>query len=330
MMVRARARAQINIALVKYWGKRDTSLNLPEAGSLSLTLDGLGTTTTVVFDDDAPRDTLTINEEAQQGSALTKATRVLDALRERAGLRSHATITSHNSVPTSAGLASSASGLAALTQAAAVAAGLNLSREALSATARLGSGSACRSLFGGFAEWSPGKHADGHDSHAHELFGPDHWDLHVLVAILARGPKSISSTEGMEHTRRTSPFHAGFIATVSQDLQEAKAAIAARDLMSLAPVAERSCLRMHADMLAADPPLCYLQPASWAIIHRVQTLRKEGVQAFFSADAGPNVKVFCTPEEVPMLHAELEAMPGVKEIIICRPGHGAEVLDPIP
>lgn len=328
--MRATARAQINIALVKYWGKRDATLNLPEAGSLSLTLDGLGTTTTVAFDEGAKEDTLEIDGEQQRGAALGKATRVLDAVRARAKLRAHAEITSQNSVPTGAGLASSASGLAALTRAAAAAAGLAPPLEELSAIARLGSGSACRSLFGGFVQWQPGERADGEDSHARQLFGPEHWDLRVLVAVLARGPKAVGSTEGMEHTRRTSPFHAGFIAAVPHDLQEARAAIAARDLPALGRVAERSCLRMHADMLAADPPLRYLQPASWEVIDRVQALRHGGAPLFFSADAGPNVKVFCEAKEAPVVRAELEALSAVQEIISCQAGVGATLLESTP
>ncbi len=188
---RATARACANIALVKYWGKRDAALNLPAAGSLSLTLAGLETTTTVRFAA-APADTLVIDGAVAGEKALLKAQRVLDLVRARAGLgATPALVESANGFPTGAGLASSASGLAALTVAAARAAGLALAPEELSRLARVGSGSACRSLFGGFVEWSAGIAPDGSDSHARPVAPPEHWDLRVLVAVVQAEAKAV-------------------------------------------------------------------------------------------------------------------------------------------
>ena len=314
MTLTATARAHVNIALVKYWGKRDAALNLPAAGSLSATLAGLTTTTTVTFDDTIPEDHLVIGGVEASPAALTKALRVIDPLRQRAGILQHRVmIRSENDFPTGAGLASSASGLAALTLAAAKAAGLELPRGELSALARRGSGSASRSLFGGFARWDAGVRDDGADSHARPLFGPDHWDLRVIVAVVSSERKRASSTDGMDHTAATSPYHPAFVAAVETDLDAAEDAIAARAFTALGRVAERSCLRMHADMLAADPPLVYLRPESWRVIETVRDLQDQGLPIFFTADAGPNIKIFALPEALPSLRASLDALGDVLE-----------------
>jgi diphosphomevalonate decarboxylase len=325
--VRAVARAHSNIALVKYWGKRDARLNLPAAGSLSLTLDGLSSTTEVVFGASA-EDELWLDSRPAAEAALRKALRVVDEVRRRAGLAAPACIRSKNDFPTGAGLASSASGLAALAVAAARAAGLHLAPAELSALARLGSGSACRSLFGGFVEWCAGERTDGSDSHGVPLFPPEHWDLRCCAAIVSDAPKPVGSTEGMQRTAASSPLYADFVQSVPADLEDARAAIAARDLGALGRVAERSCLNLHEAMQAADPPLVYLRPESLAVIDAVRTLReRDGMPVFFTADAGPNVKVFGEPAAMPVLQTRLRALRGVQRLLLARPGGAAELLE---
>lgn len=325
-MSRSTARAHANIALVKYWGKRDIALNLPGAGSLSMTLQGLDTTTTVEWGA-TPTDELHVGGEDAGPGPLAKALPVLDAIRARAGMTEAARVESANSFPTGAGLASSASGLAALTVAAAQAAGLDLAPSELSAIARIGSGSASRSIFGGYVEWLAGVEPDGSDSYAVPVFDAAHWDLRVVVAVVDAGKKAVGSTRGMEHTRQTSPYHRAYLAEVDTDLREAKAAIAARDLAALGRVAERSCLRMHADMMAADPALIYLKPASWEVIGVVRALQERGVAAFFTADAGPNIKVFCLPEAVAAVRAALLDCRVVRRLIGAAPGGPAVIVD---
>lgn len=320
--MKATARAHSNIALVKYWGKRHVGLNLPARGSLSMTLAGLTTTTTVEFGEWV--DSLTIDGVAL---GLKKALPVLDLVRERANLQLGARIESINDFPTGAGLASSASGLAAVTLAAAAAAGLDLSRAELSALARRGSGSATRSLFGGFAEWRAGAEPDGSDSHAVPLFDEHHWDLRVVVAVVSEGQKAVGSTAGMTHTLETSPYHQPYLDTVEVDLTAARDAIGRRDLVALGQVAERSALRMHALMMAADPALVYLRSESWAVIQAVRTLQAGGVACFFTADAGPNVKVFCAPEAVEAVRSELLKLVAVRRLVAARPGPGATVME---
>ncbi len=323
--LRATARARSNIALVKYWGKRDARLNLPAAGSLSLTLDGLQTTTTVCFGASAS-DELVLGDAPAPPAALAKALRVVDRVRALAALQAPVRIESSNSFPTGAGLASSASGLAALAVAAAHAAGLALSPAELSALARLGSGSACRSVFGGFVEWRAGEAADGSDSHAVPLFPPAHWGLAVCVAVVSEDAKPTGSSEGMQRTAG-SPFQAAFLAGVAEDLDAARAAIAARALSELARVAERSCLRMHAAMMAADPPLLYLRPQSWQVIEAAMRLRARGVPAFFTADAGPNVKIFCEAGALAEVTRTIAALGCVRRVLEAHPGAGVELLE---
>lgn len=323
----ATAEACANIALVKYWGKRDAALNLPSAGSLSVTLSALRTRTSVHFDSALPADRLVVDGQERSGAAIDRAERVLDLVRAEAGITAKATVESRSTFPYGAGLASSASGMAALAVAAAAAAGLPLSLDALAVLARRGSGSATRSLHGGFVEWRAGERADGADSHGVPLAGADHWDLRVLVALVDAGEKAVSSTEGMGHTARTSPYQAAWLGTVAGDLAEARTAIAARDLERLGVVAERSALRMHAAMIGADPALLYWHGATVDTIHAVRGLRSRlGLAAWLTIDAGPHVKVLTTPEDAPAVATALTALPGVRDVVESAVGGPAHVV----
>ncbi|TNE89189.1 MAG: diphosphomevalonate decarboxylase [Deltaproteobacteria bacterium] len=308
----ATARAHANIALVKYWGKRDTALNLPAVSSLSLTLDRFWTETTVT---PAEADGVYI---AGEPAAPKFAARALSFVDELLPGRDPVRIDTHNSFPTGAGLASSASGFAALTLAAAHAGGLDLSTEALSAWARRGSGSACRSLWGGFVTWRKGEADDGSDSHGTPLAGPEHWDLRMLVAVVASGPKPIGSTAAMERTRDTSPYYGEWLATSEADVDEAEAAVRARDLPRLGEVMESSTFKMHATMHTARPMVNYWQPGTLACIHAVHALREQGVGAWLTMDAGPNVKVLCAPGDADRVAAALA--PHVERVERLGPG----------
>jgi diphosphomevalonate decarboxylase len=253
----------------------------------------------------------------------------LDRVRARAEIARRALVTSDNSVPTAAGLASSASGFAALALAATRAAGLALTPPELSALARVGSGSAARSIFGGFVEMARGERPDGADAIAHPLPDPGDkagWDLRLVVAITASGPKAMGSTAAMTHTARTSPYHDAWIAAVPGDLDAARAAIAARDLPALGAVAERSALRMHASAMAADPAIIYWNPATLSAIAGVRALRERGTPAFFTIDAGPHVKALCRAADADVVAAVLRAVPGVSDCLIAAPGPSARVV----
>ena len=324
------ARAGTNIALVKYWGKRDAALNLPAAGSLSLTLADFGSETTVRFAPDAAgadgRDRVLIAGSPAEQKFATRVQRFLDLVRARANIHLPAEVATTNSVPTAAGLASSAAGFAALALAASRAAGLRLSPTELSELARRGSGSAARSIFGGFVEMSAGTRPDGTDAVARGLLDENAWDVRLCVAITAEGEKAIGSTAAMERTALTSPYYQGWLASVPVDLDEARAAVAARDLAGLGAVAERSALRMHACALAADPYILYWNPATLAAMSTVRDLRARGVAAFFTVDAGPHVKVLCASVEASRVEAALAATPGVMRVLQLVPGRGAHMV----
>jgi diphosphomevalonate decarboxylase len=320
----ATARANVNLALVKYWGKRDRRLNLPATGSISLTLEGLSVESSVGFGG-GEADRIEIDGAAARGDERERVAAFLDVVREAAGRRERAFVATHSTVPRGIGLASSAAAFASLALAASSAAGLRLEPAALSALARRGSGSAARSIFGGFVEWHRGERDDGADSVAEPLAPPAHWDVRVVVAVTDAAAKSVSSRAGMERAAE-SPFYPAWVAEVEKDLAAARAAIRARDLEALGLVAEHSALAMHATGLAARPPLLYWRGATIECVHRVWALRAEGTPAFVSIDAGPQVKVLCEPASAPRVADALAQVAGVLRVLTCAPGCGAEVV----
>jgi diphosphomevalonate decarboxylase len=306
------AEARSNIALVKYWGKRDAALNLPAAGSLSLTLDGLVTRTTIA---PAARDELVLGGVAQDGAPLARVVAFLDLVRGPGDPR--ARVVSDNSFPTASGLASSASAFAALALAATQAYDRPRDARALSELARRGSGSAARSIFGGFVLLTAEGWAEPLAS----------WDLRLVVAVVGTGAaKETASRAGMEHTAATSPYYGAWLGSVPGDLAAARAAIAGRDLEALGTIAEASALAMHASALAARPGLVYWRGATVEGLHTIAALRRAGVGAWATIDAGPHVKALCAPADADLVAAALAAIDGVTETRICAPGRGAEVV----
>jgi diphosphomevalonate decarboxylase len=318
------ARANVNVALVKYWGKRDPELNLPATGSISLTLGGLSVEARVAFGERGT-DRIEIDGALARGEEAARVTHFLDVLRREVGRPECADVATRSAVPRGIGLASSAAAFAALALAGSRAAGLRLEPPALSALARRGSGSAARSIFGGFVEWRRGERADGLDSIASSLAGTDGWDLRVVIAVTTTQPKTVSSRAGMTRAL-SSPLYPAWVASVEADLDGARAAIRARDLEALGLVAEHSALKMHAIGLAARPPLLYWRGATIECMHRVWALRAEGTPAFFTIDAGPQVKVLCQAADAERVAAVLRETPGVERLLTCAPGGGAEVL----
>ncbi|TVR03637.1 MAG: diphosphomevalonate decarboxylase [Deltaproteobacteria bacterium] len=324
--MRATAIAHPNIALVKYWGKRDSVRNLPAAGSISLTLGPLHTRTEVAFTGAQGPDRVELDGEEAEPGAARRVTAVLDLLRHGRPDLGAAHVRSRNDFPTAAGLASSSSGFAALVVAADAAASLGLSPSALSILARRGSGSAARSIFGGFVRMESGVRDDGEDAFARPLAPADHWPLSVCIALTTEGAKKVPSTRGMDHTAQTSPYHHAWIADVDRMLPEAEAIIAARDFDGLARLAEASALRMHASALAADPGVLYWNGATVECMHAVRHLRSQGCPAFFTIDAGPHVKVFCAPASTAAVEEALRCVPGVRDVLHATPAGDARAL----
>lgn len=282
----ATATAHANIALIKYWGKADDRLHLPRTSSLSVTLDGLETTTTVVFGG-SPQDELVLDGVPRSGEQLRRVSVFLDLIRSRSDESRPARVVSQNRVSTAAGLASSASGFAALAAAGARAAGLDLDDRALSRLARRGSGSASRSIFGGLVVW----HAGSDDATSFAEPVPCGTDLSVLVITLSGAPKAISSREAMRRTVRTSPLYEAWATRSTEDLREVSAALERGDLESAGPVIEANALGMHATMLAARPAILYWMPETLGALAAVREARAAGFPAWATIDAGPNVKV---------------------------------------
>ncbi|WP_029574164.1 diphosphomevalonate decarboxylase [Actinomyces massiliensis] len=322
----ATASANTNIALIKYWGKADESLMIPTTSSLSLTLDETWTTTTVSFDGgNGDADAVRINGSAPGGTALARVTRFLDLVRERSGVTQRASVTSTSTVPLAAGLASSAAGFAALAAAASRAAGMDLDGRALSRLARRGSGSAARSVFGGLVLWNAGE--DDATSYAEPIEEPagdtvSGLDLAMVVVVLSDGRKTISSTRAMKQTMTASPLYPAWVEASREDLRAALEAVRSGDLARLGEVAEANALGMHASMMAARPAIMYWLPRTIEVLHTVRAMRQDGLPAWATIDAGPNVKVLTRGGSAERVAAALrERVPGAA-VSVRLPGAG--------
>lgn len=318
----ATALAHPNIAFIKYWGNRDEVLRIPQNGSISMNLAGLHTHTRVSFDPALEEDTFTLNNQPQTGSSLDRVSKFLGLVRAKADKPWHAKVESANNFPTGAGIASSAAAFAALALASSTALGLELSEVQLSALARRGSGSACRSIPAGFVEWLPG--TNDHDSYAVSLAAPSHWDLVDCIAIMRETHKRTGSSEG-HLLASTSLLQPARVTSAPDRLLFCRQALLARDFDSLAVVVELDSNLMHAVMMTSLPPLFYWEPASIEIMKSVPEWRKEGLAACYTLDAGPNVHVLCTTADAAEIKSRLEQIPGVIRVLTATPGNGAHL-----
>jgi diphosphomevalonate decarboxylase len=316
--------ANANIAFVKYWGNRDHELRIPSNGSISMNLEGLFTQTRVTFDPVLDQDELTLEGQPQSGPALWRVSAMLERVRGMAGLACCARVESSNNFPMGTGIASSASAFAALSLAASRAAGLNLDETALSSLARTGSGSACRSVPGGFVEWRAG---DRHEnSFAYSIAPPEHWALVDCVAIVSKEHKTTGSTEG-HPLAHTSPLQAARVDDAPRRLLICRKAILERDFDALAEIVELDSNLMHGVIMSSTPRLLYWQPATLAVMRAVIAWRKEGVPVCYTVDAGPNVHVICTMPDAPQVAERLKNLPGVEAVLTATVGGPAHCSD---
>ena len=323
-MKSTRAYAHTNIALIKYWGKLPGHLNLPATGSLSLTLENFGTQTTLSFIE-AAQDIFVLNNQEQTGEPLLRVQRFLDIVRALGKSDRRCLVDSRNDVPTSSGLASSASGFAALSLAANQHYALNLNPVDLSQLARVGSGSAARSIFGGFVYMHPGTPVDKTGGYAEALATDPALDIRLIVVQCANTCKEISSRAGMLHTSNTSPYYPTWLATHAKDLEEATRAAMEGDFKTLGELTEHSTLKMHACMLAAKPGFWYFEPLTIAVMNKVKALRNDGVNCYFTMDAGPHVKVLCKAQHAEDIAKSFKKIKGIVRIDIAKPGPGAKL-----
>ncbi len=322
-MKKATAIAPSNIAFVKYWGLKDSVLRLPENGSISMNLSGLTTKTTVEFIKDLQIDDIVIDGKRDEKES-ARVSKHLDRVRLLAGISTKAKVVSENSFPSSTGLSSSASGFAALTVAAAGAAGLSLSEKELSILARQGSGSACRSIPDGFVEWATGETSEV--SFARSLFPSEHWDIVDLVALVSNEKKEISTSEGMSGSR-TSPFFVARQAGMARKLDLVRAAIEEKDFVALGELAEAEALELHAIMLTSSPSLIYWTEGTLQLIKKIKQWRSGGLEVYFSLNTGQDVHVLCCSGDSERVRDLLSREEKVKEVIINRPSSGTRLVD---
>ncbi len=323
IMMKASALAHPNIAFIKYWGMIDEDRRLPANDSLSMNIGCLSTRTAVTLDPQLSEDVLVLNGEAVSGTAQKRVQAFMDHIRQQADNPAYTLVESTNNFPIGAGLASSASAFAALALAGSTAFGLNLSEKALSSLARFGSGSACRSIPGGFVEW----HTDPEtgESYASSIVHPDHWKLIDCIAILSDEHKPVGSEAGMK-TAESSPLQQTRVLDAPRRLEACREAILQRDFAALADITELDSNLMHAVMMTSDPPLFYWHPQSLALMKAVRAWRAEGLNAAYTLDAGPNVHVICTQDSMGEILSRLRHFPAVIDVITGLPAGPARLL----
>lgn len=320
--MKATAIAHPNIAFVKYWGDADPERHLPANPSISMNMGGLSTVTTVAFLSGPETDEVIINDAPASDAARRRVSAHLDRVRALAETKLRARAASRNDFPAGTGLASSASAFAALTLAATAALGLTLAGDALSALARLGSGSACRSIPPGFVEWATGKSHE--TSFAHTIAPPDHWALRDCIAIVSAEHKAVGSSEGKARAP-SSPLYRARVESATAHVAACRAAILARDLTALGEIMETDAVMMHAIAMTSRPPIYYWTPATLRVIRAVAAWRAQGLPAYYTGDAGPNVHCFCEEANAAQVARRLEALPGVQQVRVSRPGGGAHL-----
>jgi diphosphomevalonate decarboxylase len=320
------ALAHPNIAFIKYWGNRDDDKRLPANGSISMNLDGLFTRTTVTWDETGltGSDTLTLNGTSVTGKGLERVSAFLDLIRGLAGFDLRAWVVSENNFPSGAGIASSASAFAALALAASRAAGLDLEPAVLSRLARRGSGSACRSIPGGFVEWTAG--ASDEDSYAVSIAPPEHWSLVDVIAIVSSAHKPTGSSEG-HALAGTSPLQAARVQDAPRRLSICREAILKRDFAALADIVELDSTLMHAVMMTSTPPLFYWQPGTLTVMQAVRAARASGLPVCCTIDAGPNVHVICEKAAAQETVKLVGSLRGVREVRAAQVGGPARLVE---
>jgi diphosphomevalonate decarboxylase len=320
--MKATAVAPSNIAFIKYWGRKDEELRLPENGSIAMNLSDLLTTTTVQFDKRFSEDFVIINGK-QVEKEKVRAIKHLDRIRKRASIDLKAKVVSENNFPTGTGLSSSASGFAALTVAGAAAAALQLSEKELSVLARQGSGSACRSIPDGFVEWRDGDTSE--TSYAESLYKPDYWDIVDVVAVVNIGPKDVATSEGMKKAS-SSPFFQVRRSHMQQKIKTIKKLMKQKDFPAFGEFVEEEALELHAIMLTSHPSLIYWLPGTIRVMRQVKKWRSDGLQVYFTLNTGQDIHLICEKKNSKKVVALVDEIEGVQKTIINYPSQGARLV----
>jgi diphosphomevalonate decarboxylase len=321
--MKASAKAPGNIAFVKYWGKKDPEINLPENGSLAVCLDAMNTVTTVEFSPKFKKDSITIDGNSADRE-LPRVIAHIEQIRKMAGISDKVRMVSHNSFPNSSGLASSASGFAALAVAGSKAAGLNLNEKQLSILARLGSGSAARSIPDGYVEWKMGQ--DNDSSYAYSMFPAKHWDLAAIAVLITKEKKDVSTTAGHAITT-SSPFYNLRIKSLPKFIEDMKKTIKNKNFEKFGEMLEAECLNFVSMSLTATPYIIYWEPTTIRIMKLCKKLRDEGLLAYFTMDAGPQPVIYCLQKDAKKIASSMKKTEGVMGTIVCKPTIGTRLID---
>lgn len=320
--MKIKVKSNTNIALVKYWGKKNKELKTPLNNSISMTLDSLYTITSI---EESENDIFIINGKEDKNNRTKK---YLDLLRNKFNKKDSLKIITENNFPTAAGIASSASGFSALAFGLDKYWNLNLDKKELSILSRIGSGSASRSIYGGFSEWEKGNNDDGSDSFAFQIVDENYWkDIRMIIVIVEDNKKDKSSSDGMDETVNTSPFYPAWLSSVENDLINLRKAIIEKDIEKLGKTVEHNCLKMHSTMITTIPSIIYWKPATLEIIEKINEIRKNNYQCYYTMDAGPNVKVLCEEKDLNIIKKQLEEMKCVKKIIVSKCGSEPILID---
>lgn len=320
--MKATAIAPSNIAFIKYWGRKDEVLRLPENGSISMNLSNLMTTTTVEFNKSFKEDEIIINnqKETQEGN---RAIKHLDRIRNLAKINLKAKVVTRNNFPTGTGLSSSASGFAALTVAGAKAAGLSLSEKELSILARQGSGSACRSIPDGFVEWLDGNTSE--TSYGVSLYPENYWDIVDVVAVVSKNKKEVSTTEGQK-LAASSPFFSIRRSRMKDKIKLLKKYLADKNFTKFGELVEAEALDLHSIMLTSTPSLIYLLPGSLRMMRMVKKWRQEGLQVYFTVNTGQDIHLICRKKDFQEVSRKALEVSEVQRTIINYSSQGAHLI----
>ena len=307
--------APSNIAFIKYWGKTDEDLKIPENGSISMNLSNLLTTTTVEFSSDFKEDSVTINNENDLKQS-SKVIKQLDLIRKKANIFLKVKVVSKNNFPDGTGLSSSASGFAALTLATTKALGLELNEKELSMLARQGSGSACRSIPDGFVEWV--------EEGAKSLYPSDYWNIVDVVAIISQVKKDISSTDGQKFAT-TSPFFQTRLNNIEEKIHRFKKVLETKNFTEFGQIIEGEALELHAIMLTSTPSLIYWQPETIKLMKLVKKWRTEGLEVYFTVNTGQDIHLIVEEKNKDKLIYRLKEIKEIKKFIVNRPAIGVRL-----
>jgi len=322
--MKSTAIAPSNIAFIKFFGKTNDELRLPANSSISMNLSAASTVTSVEFSSKYRQDNIEIVGERFSEKEKFRISGHIDRIRKLAKIKQFAKVVTQNSFPKSSGIASSASGFAAITLAATAALGLSLSEKELTILARLGSGSAARSIPDGFVQWTKGDKSN--NSYAYSLYPPNYWDIVDILAVLEDNPKSVSTTDAHK-LASSSPFYKQRIEGMDEKIEKLKYALKRRDFISFGKILEEEALNMHAIMLTTTPPLLYWIGNTIELILAVWQWRQKGLELYFTIDAGTNVHLICEGKNQQNVVSTLNSLKIVKSIIINKPSSGARLIN---